>query len=97
MPNYFAYLLDVLTEPYFLLQYFFCFAFFLQGYAPFSITLLAFTLITVTINYILLFFSFKKIKEIAEKTYEVKVIRNSEIVTVLNTELVPGDIYFPEQ
>lgn len=44
----------------------------------------------------LLYVSYRKIKSIAEQTFEVKVIRNGEERKVLNTELVPGDIYFPK-
>lgn len=61
-PLYPEYLLDVMTEPFFILQYFFCFMFFVQGYAPFAIALLFFSFLTTTINYIMLYISYKKIK-----------------------------------
>jgi hypothetical protein len=64
-----------MTEPFFLLQYFFCVMFFIMGYSPFAIALLAFSLLTTSINYIMLWISYKKIKEIAEKKIPVKVIR----------------------
>jgi len=53
--------------------------FFIQNYAPFSIALLFFSFLTTTINYIMLWISYKKIKEIAEKKIHVKVIRDGRI------------------
>lgn len=54
-----------MTGPFFLLQYFFCFIYFIQGYASFSIALFSFSFLTTTINYIMLYMSFRRIKEIA--------------------------------
>ena len=61
-----------------------------------SFTLLGVSLLTASLNYVMYFLSFKKIKEIAEKTYDVKVIREGTIINIKNIELVPGDIYIPE-
>ena len=65
IPNYFSYLLDVMTGPFFLLQYFFCFIYFIQSYLSFSIALIGFSFVTTTINYIMLYVSFQKIKQMA--------------------------------
>lgn len=81
-PSYPEYLIHVMTEPFFLLQYFFCVMFFVQNYAPFSIALLFFSFLTTTINYIMLWVSYKKIKEIAEKKIDVKVIRDGRMEVI---------------
>jgi hypothetical protein len=75
VPSFPEYLLDVLTTPFFLLQYVFCFVYFLQGYAAFSIALLVFSIVTTTVNYIMMYISYKRIKEIAERHFKVKVLR----------------------
>ena len=96
IPTYFQYLFDVLLTPFFLLQYLFVLVFFLQGYAPFSACLLFFTILTATINYILLYRSYKRIKDIAEKEIEVTVIRNEKVIKIDSSFLVPGDIIIPQ-
>jgi magnesium-transporting ATPase (P-type) len=96
MPSYPEYLIDVLTEPFFLLQYFFCFIFFIQGYAPFSFALLFFSFVTTTVNYVMLYVSYKRIKSIAEKISQVDVIRNGQKIKLDSRELVPGDVYIPQ-
>ena len=45
----------------------------------------------------MLYRSYIAIKEIAEKKHEVKVIRSGETKIISNTDLVPGDIYIPEE
>lgn len=73
---------DVLTAPFFILQYFFCIIYFLQKLYTFGIVLIAFTLITTTINYIFLYRSFKKIKDMAKRNMKVKVVRNGQIEVI---------------
>ena len=97
VPNYFSYLIDVMTGPFFLLQYFFCFVYFIQSYVSFSIVLLAFSFVSTSTNYVLLYLSFRRIREIAEKKIEVEVVRDGERVKINSNELVPGDIYIPEE
>ena len=87
---------DVLTAPFFILQYFFCVIYFLQGLNAFGFALIGFTLITTTVNYIFQYLSFKKIKEMAERNIKIKVIRNKQIVSIDDKELVPGDVFIPE-
>ena len=87
---------DVLTAPFFILQYFFCIIYFLQGLYIFGFVLIGFTLLTTTINYIFQYFSFKKIKDMAERNIKINVIRNGEIVSIDDKDLVPGDVYIPE-
>lgn len=70
----------MLLKPFFLLQYIVCIAFFVQGLLTFAILNLAFSIITTTINYILVYLSYRKIKDMAEKIIKVRVLRNSEFV-----------------
>ena len=39
--------------------------------------------------------SFNKIKEIADQTHKVAVLRNSQRIEIDSSELVPGDLFFP--
>lgn len=86
-------MLDILTTPFFLLQYVFCFIFILEGYTPFAIALLFFSFVAATINYILLYISYDKIKEMAERKIIVSVLRNGQLVNIDSTQLVPGDVF----
>ena len=58
-------MIETLLKPFFLLQYLVCIAYFVEGYLIFTILNLVFSIITTTINYILTYFSYKKIKEMA--------------------------------
>jgi hypothetical protein len=66
-PNYFEYMLDKMTTPFFILQYIFCISYILTGFAVFGIALISLSIITTSINYVLLYFSYLKIAEMAEK------------------------------
>jgi|JI7StandDraft_1071085.scaffolds.fasta_scaffold108956_1 uncharacterized membrane protein len=68
---------NVLLKPFFLLQYIVCAAFIGEGYLTFAILNIVFSIITTSINYILTYISYKKIKDMAEKVVNVKVLRNS--------------------
>lgn len=52
-----------------------------------------FSLITTIINYFLRRNSLQRIKEIAERTDMVDVIRGGRVMSIDSTDLVPGDIY----
>ena len=67
MPNYFEYLFDVMTKPFFILQYVSSVIWILESLTIFGVVLLAFSALTTTINYILLYFSYQKIKQKVEK------------------------------
>ena len=67
MPNYFEYLFDVMTKPFFILQYVSSVIWILESLTIFGVVLLAFSALTTTINYILLYFSYRKIKQKVEK------------------------------
>jgi magnesium-transporting ATPase (P-type) len=54
------------------------------------------TIITTSINYILLYISYRRIKEIAEVVVEVEVLRDGSFMKLPSTELVPGDIFIPK-
>ena len=71
--------------------------FFLQGYAPFSIALLFFSFVTTGINYGMLYVSYGRVKEIAERAMMVRVVRDGVEEVIDSKELVPGDTYIPEE
>ena len=52
-------------------------------------------MLTTIINYVLLYRSYKKIKDMAERLVEVEVIRGGQRVKIMNIDLVPGDVYIP--
>ena len=58
----------------------------------FGIINIAFSIVTTTINYIMTYISFKKIKDMAERKIKVRDLRNSEFIEVDSDELVPGDL-----
>jgi len=86
---------EVLLKPFFLLQYIVCVALFVQRLFTFAILNLIFSIITTSINYVLTYLSYKKIKDMAEKIVKVRVLRNSHFVEVDSNELVPGDLIDP--
>ena len=96
IPNYFSYLWETLLKPFFLLQYLVCAAFIIQRLITFAVISIFFSIFTTTINYVLSYISYKKIKEMAEKTVMVKVLRNRKMVEIPNHDLVPGDVLDPE-
>ena len=86
---------DVLTRPFFLMQYVICVIFAFEKLITYLVIYILFSVLTTTINYILLYISFKKIKDIAEKSTPVTVIRSSQQIIVTNHDLVPGDVVIP--
>lgn len=59
--------------------------------------MLFFSFLTTSINYILLYRSYTKIKETAEKIFPIKVLRDKAFIEIKNNELVPGDLYLPTE
>jgi magnesium-transporting ATPase (P-type) len=84
-----------MTKPFFIFQYLCSLIYILESVAVFGVLMIVFSFITTSINYALLYFSYKKIKKIAEKTYNVRVLRNNKYHVILNTQLVPGDLFEP--
>ena len=89
-------MLDVLTTPFFLLQYIFCIIFILENFIPFAVALLTFSFIGITINYIMLYISFDKIKMMAERKIIITVLRNGQKMKIDSVDLVPGDVFEPQ-
>lgn len=61
-----------------------------------ALLLLGASFITTSINYILLYVSYRKIKEMAEGVVEVDVVRNGSFLRLPSNELVPGDLIRPK-
>ena len=95
IPNYFDYLLNTLIGPFYILQYIVCATYFVQKLYTFSISLLVFTFVSTTINYLLLYYSYWKIAKLAEKDIRVRVKKNSTFIEVYSSDLVPGDVIEP--
>lgn len=87
---------DILLKPFFLLQYIVCIAFFVQGLTLFAVLNLVFSIITTTINYILTYLSYRKIKDMAEKTINVRVFRDKKFIDIPSNMVVPGDLIDPQ-
>lgn len=85
-----------MTEPYFLIQYLASTIYIIQKLVEPAILLLSATVITTSINYLLLYVSYRKIKEMAEVVVEVEVLRDGAFRNLPSTELVPGDIFIPK-
>lgn len=87
---------DTLIGPFYIMQYLVCAAFIVERITIFAVVMLAFTFLTTTINYILLYISYRKIQDMAEKIIKVRVKRNGSFREIDNHELVPGDIIDPD-
>jgi magnesium-transporting ATPase (P-type) len=85
-----------MTQPFFIFQYFVSAVYILEGVAIFGILMIIFGFLTTSINYVLLYRSYQQIKETAEKHFQVTVLRDGELKTVDNVDLVCGDIYVPD-
>lgn len=86
---------DVMTQPFFIFQYLVSLVYILENVAIFGVLMIVFSFITTTINYILLYRSYGKIKETAEKQFKVTVLRNKVFEEIQNIDLVSGDLYVP--
>ena len=69
VPNYFEYLFDTMTQPFFIFQYLVSIVYILENVAIFGVLMIVFGFITTSINYVLLYRSYQKIKETAEKLF----------------------------
>jgi magnesium-transporting ATPase (P-type) len=85
-------MISVIFTPLYLLQYFSVFILVLQGVYLLGIILVVLSMITTSGNYIALYLSNKKIKEIAEKTHPVQILRSGRIQVIDSREIVPGDV-----
>jgi P-type E1-E2 ATPase len=57
----------------------------------------SFSFATTSINYILLYVSYLKIKTMAEQHFDVHVIREGREVVIQSNELFPGDVVIPHK
>lgn len=84
-----------MTTPFFVIQDIFSIIYIITGFLAFGVALLALTIITTSVNYVFLYFSYLKIRKMAEKNIEMKVIREGKIEIIDSRELVPGDVIIP--
>jgi magnesium-transporting ATPase (P-type) len=84
-----------MTTPFFVIQDIFSIIYIITGFLAFGVALLTLTIITTSVNYVFLYFSYLKIRKMAEKNIEIKVIRENKIEIIDSRELVPGDVIIP--
>lgn len=82
-------------QPFSYIQYIYLTTFILLKNPLIGIFLIAINFVTSTINYIFIWVSFKKIKQMAERREEVEVLREGQWRRTESWGLVPGDIYRP--
>jgi magnesium-transporting ATPase (P-type) len=82
-----------MSEPLFLFQYALLLNWFLHRLYWQTLMMATFLFIVVTINYVFLYLNFKKIKDMAEKDFSVKVIRDCIVQEISCALLVPGDLF----
>ena len=61
-PTYLNFMLDLMTQPFTIFQYLLTVVYLIEGLIQFGIALIFFTILTATINYVILRKSYKKIK-----------------------------------
>ena len=100
IPTIFAYLAEVLTGPFYILQYLSVILWIAEEFILFSIVLLVVTLLLTILNYIFVRISMLKIKELAGTNSQIKILRdnkslnNEDIINYsASEELAPGDIF----
>lgn len=71
-----------MTQPFFLIQYLAAVIYLVQRIVSLAILLLVASLLTVSLNYLLLYLSYRKIKEMAERDHEVVVVREGVKTTI---------------
>jgi cation-transporting P-type ATPase 13A2 len=82
-----------MTEPLFLLQYFIFCVWLIQKLYVNTIANFAFCLAVNTVNYIIQYYNYCKIRQMAEKEFRITVLRDQQFQEVPNSQIVPGDIY----
>ena len=70
-PTYYEYLYEVMTEPFFFIQYLAATIYIVLKLIELSILLLGTSVLTTSINYLLLYVSYRKIKDISETIVSV--------------------------
>lgn len=61
-PTYFEYVYEVMTEPFFFIQYLAAVIYVIEKMPPLAALLIGASIITTSINYIILYVSYRKIK-----------------------------------
>ena len=80
--NYFQYMLSVIFQPLYILQYIVVCSLAVQGLPLFGIILVLASLITTSGNYVSMYIGKLKIRKMAEKSTKIKVVRSSKQTTV---------------
>lgn len=69
-----------MTEPFFFVQYMAAVIYIIEKMPELSVLLIGASIFTTSINYIILYISYRKIKEIAEVVVPVSVLRDGSFL-----------------
>ena len=76
MPGYLFYMVEILTEPLFLLQYCIFAVWIIRERFLMAGANMLFSVVVTSVNYFILYHNFAKVKQMAERTFDVRVLRN---------------------
>ena len=96
-PGYLEYLYEVMTEPFFFVQYMAAVIYIIEKMPELSVLLIGASVLTTSTNYVILYISYRKIKDIAEVVVTVSVLRDGAFRGLPSDQLVPGDIFIPSE
>jgi cation-transporting ATPase 13A3/4/5 len=91
-PNIFGLMIDEVLTPFYLFQYFSMAIWFAEEYIKYTIALLVITVFCQWLSMFDAWMNNKRIRDMAEFSVDVIVLRNGQQVTTTNHNLVPGDI-----
>lgn len=86
-----------MTEPFFFVQYMAAVIYIIEKMPELSVLLIGASVVTTSINYVILYVSYRKIKQIAEVVLTLSVLRDGAFRELPSSELVPGDIFIPRE
>lgn len=86
-----------MTEPFFFVQYMAAVIYVIEKMPELSVLLIGASVVTTSINYVILYLSYRKVKQIAEVALSLSVLRDGAFQLLPSSELVPGDLFIPSQ
>jgi magnesium-transporting ATPase (P-type) len=93
IPSLLSYLLEVLTEIFFIFQYISMAVWILEGFVMFAAVMIIASIAITLINYLLLRHSLLKLKKFAEINLYINVYRSGKKQKINCKELLPGDVF----
>lgn len=96
IPTYHEYLFNALTNFKISILYLNITITLIEYSLLYGMLLIGLSLLTINVNYVLTWKFYSRIKKIAEKDYEVTVVREGRKIRLHKSGLVPRDIYIVE-